>query len=107
LGYLAVQAQKGNQGVIMAWYEANRPRAIVKLASQTIKDKASKVWLFEDPKGTWEAMARRLLEKVPAALESQKLTLSDSKVDEEVAGYLAEAALSARIANIKKKTGPV
>lgn len=81
----------------------NRPRSIVKLAASQTKAAEVKNWLIRDEQGAWEKMARDYLARVPALMEQQKIVLSDSQIDDEIATAIRLAALEASIARAKKE----
>ena len=78
----------------------DRPRKIVRLAADQVKNPSTKAWFLADEKGFWEKQARDLLEK--SADKARSLGLSEDQVNEETANYLGYLALTAALEHAKK-----
>jgi hypothetical protein len=81
--------------------DRSRARGIVSAASKKVKDRNTAEWLHTDREGTWEKSARDYLESTRE--QAEKLGLSETQVNDEIAGRLAYLALSAQISNQKKR----
>ena len=82
-----------------------RCRKIVKMASESVQATEVKSWLFRDERGTHELYAAELLEKVAALPPERTAGLSEAQIDEELAAYVALAALNATISHYKQTDG--
>ena len=81
--------------------DPERCRRIVKQAAAEVKDKATRIWLQWDEKGTWELSAAEALEE--SAERAASLGLSSEQVDEQVAILLAQRALTAMLRHVENK----
>lgn len=79
-----------------------RARDLVKEASNRIVNTATKTWLREDPKGTWEILATELLNNEQARVLMAEKGLTEDHLFNEAADLLALRALRAAL-NVAKK----
>jgi len=75
--------------------DIERPRRIVQLAVKKAKNQPLKIWLRNDEYGSWEKMAKDMLAKVPALLAEKNLTMTDDKIDGEIAAVIYSTGLQA------------
>jgi len=78
-----------------------RPRKILQLAAQMVKNPSTKSWLRNDEYGTWERMAESLIEST--TIKARELSLSEEQWDREIASILGLRALQASLEHVKKK----
>lgn len=79
-------------------HDTARCRAIVKRASQSVKNKATKSWLFQDDKGFWEREAASLI----AYATEKHPDMAPDVVDEQAALNIARDALTAMLDYARK-----
>lgn len=79
-----------------------RLRRIVSLASARTEISSVRAWLFEDPRGTWESLARKLLES--SEERACDLGLTEAQVDDQAADAILLFALRAELATARKRS---
>lgn len=80
-----------------------RCRRIVKLAAESVDARSVKAWLIQDEHGKHERYAADLLAKVAALPPEKTAGRTETSIDEELASYVALAALEATMAHEKKR----
>jgi len=79
----------------------DRGRRIVRLASEQVKDPATRAWLLADERGTFEKLAAEYLDKTAA--KADQLGMSAEQVDNEIATVIGLRALTAQLEHQKKR----
>ncbi len=86
-------------GARLVTFDVDRPRRIVRLAAS--EETSASEWLRLDERGTWERRAAELL--ASTAAKAAELGMEPAAVDGEIATRLRYEALTALLADAKKR----